>query len=129
MSYNFVEGGIRSLIRDIKRHKYMYPQDKDYIEKISEYENTLSEVLNEIENMEVHIKIALKDSDEMSIPIKGEIISNGIGAMIYYCYGVRGFVNTVVETLHMKEMKEFSGIMSAVNKARRKNQKKNQVNK
>ena len=104
---NFIDIGIREVIRTIKLHKYRYRDDKDYVKKIDEYERTLVATLNEIENIELQMELNMKHSDNLSIHELTGILENGIGGLIYYYYGIKNYLSTVSNTLHNREMREF----------------------
>lgn len=113
---NFISIGIRSVVRNIKLHKYKYRDDKDYIKKIDEYERTLVATLNEIENIELQMELNMKHSDNLSIHELTGILENGIGGLIYYYYGIKNYLSTVSNTLHNRDMREFHEISKLMEK-------------
>lgn len=104
---NFIDIGIRNIVRTIKLHKYRYRDDEDYVKKIDEYERSLIATLNEIENIELQIELGMKHSDDMSIHELTDTLENGIGGLIYYYYAIKNYLSTVSNTLHNREMREF----------------------
>ena len=104
---NFIDIGIRNVVRNIKLHKYRYRDDEDYVKKIDEYEKSLIATLNEIENIELKMELNMRHSGNLSIHELTDTLENGIGGLIYYYYGIKEYLSTVSNTLHNREMREF----------------------
>ena len=116
---NFVNIGIRNVVKAIKIHKYKYRDDEDYIKKIDEYERSLIATLNEIEDIELKMELNMKHSDNLSIHELTDTLENGIGGLMYYYYGIREYLSTVSNTLHNREMREvyeMSKLMEEITK-------------